>query len=140
MRKHISELLSRIVIGTVFIESGVGKLQNLPNVVSYFESLQIPFATIQAPMVSGLELVCGLFVLFGFFTKLSSLPLIGIMTVALITAKAEDISSFSDLLGLSEFLYIVILVWLATLGAQAVSIDQWRCRRSGGSCQVKPAK
>lgn len=137
--RYIPELLSRVVIGAVFVESGIGKLRDLPKVVSYFESLGIPFASLQAPMVSGLELVCGLFVLLGFFTRISSLPLIGIMAVALVTAKAEDISGFSDLLGMSEFLYLVILFWLAALGAQSLSVDQWRCRRSGRSCQAKLA-
>ena len=141
MLKKASELVSRIAIGYVFIESGIGKLQNVPKVVSYFESLKIPFASIQAPVVAGFELVFGLFVLVGFFTRLSSLPLIGIMAVANITAKAEDITDFSSLLGVSEFLYIVILLWLATHGAQAISVDQWWCRRSRsgghGSCKIE---
>lgn len=138
MIKQIPELLSRLTLGFVFVESGIGKLRDLPRVTEYFESLQIPLASIQAPMVSGLELICGLFILVGFFTRLSALPLIAIMAVALVTAKAEDISGFSDLLGLVEFLYIVLLLGLAVHGAKALSIDQWWCRRSqAGSCQRK---
>jgi putative oxidoreductase len=131
MLKKLPEIVSRITIGYVFIESGIGKFQNLPKVVSYFESLKIPLASIQAPMVSSFELIFGLFVLIGFFTRLSSLPLIGIMTVAILTAKLEDITSFSSLLGVSEFLYIVILLWLATHGSEALSVDQWRARKTG---------
>jgi uncharacterized membrane protein YphA (DoxX/SURF4 family) len=56
---------------------------------------------------------------------LSSLPLIGIMTVALATAKSEDITNFSSLLGVSEFLYIVILFWLLVNGSHALSLDRW---------------
>lgn len=128
MIKTIPELLSRISIGYVFIESGIGKIQDLSKVVSYFESLKIPFASIQAPMVSAFELIFGLFVLFGFFTRFATLPLIGIMMVAIMTAKAEDITNFSSLLDISEFLYIVILLWLATHGSQALSFDQVRRR------------
>jgi putative oxidoreductase len=136
MLKKIPELISRIMIGYVFIESGIGKFQNIANVVSYFESLKIPLASIQAPMVATFELIFGIFILLGFFTRLSTLPLIGIMTVALITAKAEDITSFSSLIGISEFLYIVILIWLTANGSSVLSIDSWRSRsQRKESCQ-----
>lgn len=128
MIKKIPELVSRIVIGSVFIESGIGKFGDLSKVISYFESLKIPLASVQAPIVAGVELIFGIFILVGFFTRLSSLPLIGIMLVALITAKAEDITDFSALTGTIEFLYIVILLWLATHGAQTLSVDQLRSR------------
>ena len=129
MIKKVPELVSRLTIGYVFIESGLGKFKDISKVVSYFESLHIPFASIQAPMVSSMEFIFGLFVLVGFFTRLSSFPLIGIMAVALLTAKADEISSFSALIGLSEFLYIVILLWLAAFGSDFLSIDGFRQKR-----------
>lgn len=130
MIKKLPELLSRLTIGYVFIESGIGKFQNLPKVVSYFESLKIPLASIQAPIVSVCELFFGAMVLIGFFTRLASLPLIGIMAVALATAKAEDVTDISSLLGMSEFLYIVILAWLLTKGSEVLSLDSWRYKKS----------
>ncbi|PIS11597.1 MAG: hypothetical protein COT73_03150 [Bdellovibrio sp. CG10_big_fil_rev_8_21_14_0_10_47_8] len=132
----IPELMSRAVIAAVFIPSGIGKFQNMPQVISYFESLHIPLASIQAPMVSFFELIFGIFILVGFFTRLSSLPLIGIMVVALITAKLEDITSISSLLDISEFLYIVILTWLAARGSQFLSVDACRSKGAGASCKA----
>mgnify|MGYP001427463731 CR=1 FL=1 len=129
--KKIPELISRITIGYVFIESGIGKFQDLPKVVAYFESLKIPMASIQAPMVSGFELIFGFFILIGLWTRLSALPLIGIMVVAILTAKLEELTSFSDLLGTIEFLYIVILAWLATHGSQFCAVDQKLCHVRG---------
>lgn len=141
MKKAIPELISRLTIGWVFIESGWGKLHNLAQVTDYFESLNIPLAHIQAPFVSALELVAGLMVFLGIFTRLASLPLIGIMTVALLTAKREDISDFSSLLGISEFLYIVILIWLATYGSQCLSLGGALCKLSKrGACRREPAE
>lgn len=129
--KNIPEWIGRMTIGYVFIESGFGKLKNLSQVTSYFQSLEIPYASIQAPMVAGLEFICGLFILVGFYTRISTLPLIGIMVVALMTAKAEDITNFSALLGQIEFLYIVVLFWLAKDGGLSfLSIDYWRLRRN----------
>jgi putative oxidoreductase len=119
----IPELISRLTIGSVFIESGWGKIHSMSKVVAYFESLNIPLAHVQAPFVSAVELAAGLFVLLGLFTRWSSLPIIGIMLVAIGTAKWEDVTNFSSLLGLSESLYIVILLWLAAFGSKMYSID-----------------
>lgn len=135
LKTAIPEWISRIVIGFVFIESGWGKFHDLGKVISYFESLGIPYSHLQAPFVAGIELVAGLLILFGLFTRTSSLPLIGIMLVAIKTAKWEDISDFSSLLGTSEFLYIVILLWLATQGSKHFALDTLICRfKKAGTC------
>lgn len=116
-------LFARITIGVVFIESGWGKLHNIEKVVGYFESLGIPFANIQAPMVAAIEFGAGLFLLAGIATRIAAVPLIAIMTVAIATAKAEEITMTSDIFGFSEFLYIVLLLWLAVSGPGKISFD-----------------
>ena len=64
----------------------------------------------------------GLFLL-GLFTRLAALPLIGVMAVAILTAKRADIHVVTDLLFVPEFLFIVLLLWLITEGAGRVSLD-----------------
>jgi putative oxidoreductase len=120
---NISEIIARITIGSVFIESGIGKLHSLPKVIAYFESLHIPLASIQAPLVSALELVCGILVLTGLFSRIAAIPLIGIMIVALFTAKVSDINNFSDLTGTIEFLYLVILIYLVANKSKFLSLN-----------------
>ncbi len=122
-------LLARIAIGFVFIESGWGKLQHLPKIVDYFTELGIPFPQIQAPFVAGVELVCGALLLVGLLTRVASIPLIGTMVVAILTAKKEDIHTLTDLLGMSEFLIIVALVTLVFSGAGTLSVDNFCCKR-----------
>lgn len=122
-------LLTRVTVGWIFLESGYGKFRNLPNVVQFFTDLGIPFPQIQAPFVAGGELVCGGLLLLGLLTRLASVPLICMMVVALLTAKKEEIASFSDLFGMSEYLYIVLLVWLAFRGAGRFSVDQLCCKK-----------
>ena len=51
------------------------------------------------------------------------------LVVAIITAKASDITAFSDIFGLSEFLYIVLFIWLIVAGPGAVSVDHFLARR-----------
>jgi putative oxidoreductase len=116
-------LLARITLGCVFIESGWGKLHNLDRVTSFFESLGIPAAHIQAPFVAGLEFTGGILLLAGLATRLISLPLIGVMTVAILTAKKEELTGFSALTGFTEFTYILLLLWLIIQGAGIISID-----------------
>lgn len=127
----LAPLLARLVIGLVFVKTGWGKLQNLEPVVEYFRSLGIPAAEIQAPFAASMELVCGALVLLGLFTRLAAIPLIVIMIVALKTAFGEQLSAagggidwLNELFGLSEFLYVTLLVWLAIAGAGALSLDR----------------
>ena len=124
----IPELVSRLVIGLVFLLSGWGKFQNLSKVTAYFESLEIPWAHFQAPFVSGVEFIAGICILIGLGTRMASLPLIVIMMVAIGTAKWEDVTEFSSLLDISEFLYIVILLWLACCGSKYLSCDALLCK------------
>ncbi|MCB0369826.1 MAG: DoxX family protein [Bdellovibrionales bacterium] len=124
-KNHVlPELISRLLIANIFIHSGWAKLHSLDKVIAYFESLQIPLAKIQAPFVSFVELIAGLFILLGLFTRLSSLFLMAIMVVAIRTAKWEDITDLSSLADISEFLYLVILMWLFAFGAQKFSLDK----------------
>ena len=116
-------LLARITIGVVFAESGWGKLQNIERVIGYFTELGIPFPSAQAHFVATTELIAGAMVLLGFLTRLATIPLMAIMTVAIITAKAAEISTLTDVFGFSEFLYIVLLAWLLIAGPGVVSID-----------------
>jgi putative oxidoreductase len=120
----LSPLLARITLGGVFAPTGWGKLHNLDQVTMFFQQLGIPAARIQAPMVSGLELICGLAVLLGVYTRLATIPLMAIMAVAIATAKRADVTGVTSLFGFSEFLYFVLLLWLFTAGPGRVSIDQ----------------
>lgn len=116
--------LARLAVGLVFLQTGWGKLHNLPQIVEYFRSLGIPAPELQAPLAAGAEFVCGGLILIGLFTRIASVPLIVTMIVAIATAKAKDIGGLSDLLGFEEFLYIVLFGWLAAAGAGPLSIDR----------------
>jgi len=118
-------LLARISLGSVFILSGWGKLHNLDKVTEFFTELGIPYASLNAGLVGFSEFVCGVLILLGLLTRLASIPLIAIITVAIITAKRADISGVTDLLALEEFVYIVIFLWLIVQGAGKISLDQF---------------
>src|SRR5688500_7496661 len=106
-------LVARFTVGLVFASSGWGKLHNLENVTSFFTDLGIPFPAEQALFVSTLELVGGVCLLIGLFSRLMSLPLIGTMAVAILTAKREELTGIVELAGLVEWAYIALFILIA---------------------------
>lgn len=127
--KFIAPTLARITVGVVFVGTGWGKLHNLDGVTEFFTSLHIPAPHAQAILVASTEFVGGLLLLLGLGTRLVAPPLAVTMVVAILTAKWDDVDSFKALLGLDEFLYLVLFVWLALAGAGPLSIDRLIARR-----------
>lgn len=119
----LGPLLARVTVGVVFAKSGWGKLHNLAGVTEFFASLKIPMPAANAVFIASLELVGGCLLLLGLCSRLISLPLMATMVVAIITAKAEDISGVGDLLRLSEWAYLVIFAWIAVAGPGRASLD-----------------
>ena len=135
----VPQTATRVALGWVFVQSGWGKVQNLPRVVEYFGSLGIPAPHLQAPFVAGVELVGGLLLLGGLFTRIASVPLAMTMVVALLTAKRGDIASASDLYGSVEFLYLLGFGFLAAFGAGLLSLDEILVRRFASAAGAAPA-
>lgn len=125
----ILRLLPRLLIAAVFIPAGWGKLQSLTRTIEYFQSVGIPLASLLAPLTALSEVTFGIFILVGFYTRLSAIPLFGIMTVALLTAHSDEIKSALSLTEISAALYAVILLCIFALGAGIFSLDQIIFRR-----------
>lgn len=131
-------LLVRISLGAVFIPSGWGKLHNLPMVTDYFVELGIPMPGLNALVTSTFELVGGLLILFGLFTRLTSLPLALMMLVATVTAKRAEIDGLASFFGQNEMTYLTCFLWLAVAGAGAVSLDRLLFARRLASALPQP--
>jgi putative oxidoreductase len=127
--KWLPPTVARLTLGWIFLQSGWGKLHNLPKVIEYFTSLGIPAPQIQAPFAAFMEFACGALLLAGLLTRLASLPLIAIMIVAVVTAKKGDIHELSDLFAMQEYLNIALLLWLGAYGAGPISLDRLFAKR-----------
>jgi putative oxidoreductase len=128
----IGPTLARLTVGIVFIGTGWGKLHTLPDVTEFFASLHIPAPAFQARLAAGTEFFGGVLVLVGLGTRLASLPLAFTMMVAIATAKRGDIDGITSLVGLEEWSYLVLFIWLAVAGAGPLSLDRlwtWLRRR-----------
>jgi len=132
--------VARITIGWIFLQSGWGKLHDLPKVVKFFTDLGIPAPQFQAPLAATTEFLCGALILVGLWTRVASLPLIGTMIVAILTALRGNIHELSDLFGMAEYLYIALLLWLGAYGAGPLSLDAIFARRFERSERPLPGR
>ena len=121
-------LLIRIIVGAVFLSEGIQKFLYPDTLgIGRFIKIGIPSPDFFAPFVGVVEIIFGLLILIGLLTRISAIPLIINISVAIITTKIpillnegfwkmahEARTDFSMLLG-SIFLLIV--------GAGKISID-----------------
>lgn len=112
----------RIVTGFLFLQHGMAKLFGVPH-VAMFDNLQL-FSLLGLAGV--LELVGGLLVLIGLFTRPTAFILSGEMAVAYFMAHAPK--GFLPLLNQGELavVYCFVFLYLAVAGAGAFSIDAGR--------------
>jgi putative oxidoreductase len=133
----LGPLAVRVVIGLAFVMTGWGKLHHLDDVTEFFTTLHIPMPHANAVFVSCVELFGGLLLIVGLGTRIAALLLIGVMTVATLTAVLPDPDK--QLLSSIEISYLLSFVWLALSGGGAVSIDRLIARRAHVDPQVGEA-
>ena len=123
-------LAARLSLGYIFMESGWGKLTHIDKAIQNFQGWGIPAAQIQAPFSATCELVFGALLLVGLFTRFAAIPLIIIMIVAMqVTAydpaRAASEGTLSYLFSVMEYLYVLLLLWLAVHGGGTMSLDRF---------------
>jgi len=90
-------LAVRLYWGWQFAQTGWGKLHNIAKITGFFASLNIPFPSVSAHFISGLEFVGGILLILGLGSRLISLLLAANMLTAYWTADREALTSiFSD--------------------------------------------
>ena len=119
----LGPLVARITLGVLFVSTGWGKVHHLAKVTAFFDELGIPFASVQAPMVSFIELIGGALLVAGLVSRLAAVPLMSSMAVAILTAQRENVHGLPDLFGLVEWTYLALLLWVALAGPGKVSLD-----------------
>src|ERR1041384_7722054 len=133
----LGPLAVRVVIGLAFVMTGWGKLHHLDDITEFFTTLHIPMPHANAVFVSCVELVGGLLLIVGLGTRIAALFLIGVMTVATLTAVLPDPEK--QVLSSIEISYLLSFVWLMLAGGGAASIDHLIARRAHADPQVGEA-
>jgi putative oxidoreductase len=124
-------LIMRLIVGYVFMLSGWGKLNNLPQIVQNFTEWGISFPKLLTPFVSGVEFFGGIMLILGLFTRIPAAMLAAVMVVAIKSAKWETVESLETLLGFEEATYFAAFMWLAIVGPGAASLDRLLVNAAG---------
>jgi putative oxidoreductase len=124
-------LLIRILVGWVVVSEGIQKFLFPAQLgVGRFEKIGIPAPHVMAPFVGVVEIVCGSLVLIGLFTRLASIPLLCVISVAIVTTKFPMLAKNGVWAMLHEartdFSMVLGLVFLLIAGAGSLSLDARR--------------
>jgi len=125
----LAPLVTRLVMGQAYYQTGSGKIANFANTVSFFGELGIPYPEANAFFVSRLEFWGGLLLIAGLLTRVVAAGLAATMLVAIATADREDFvgalqgSGEKGLTDVVPFVYLLFLVWLVLYGPGPVSLD-----------------
>lgn len=124
-------LLIRILVGWVFLSEGIQKFLFPAQLgVGRFEKIGIPAPHLMAPLVGTVEIVCGCLLLFGLFARLATIPLLGVISVAILTTKIPMLAKAGVWAMLHEartdFSMVLGLTFLLIAGAGSLSLDARR--------------
>lgn len=122
-------ILIRLIVGAVFLSEGIQKfLFPADRGAGRFEKIGLPSPEFLGSFVGAFEIICGLLLLIGLFSRLASIPLIVIMLVALVTTKSEVYleEGFWELLHGSRTDWAMLLgsIFLLIEGSGSYSFDK----------------
>jgi putative oxidoreductase len=89
--KYVFLLIVRLYFGWGFISAGLGKLFNIETHTGFFRDWGIPLPMLNVYLAGTTETVCGFLLLIGFASRIITIPLIGTMMVAYLTAHTEQL-------------------------------------------------
>jgi putative oxidoreductase len=123
-------LLVRLVWGGMFIQTGWGKWQDIPRVTGFFTDIGIPFPMLNAYVVATTELVGGILLVLGLFSRFITVPLLVSMVVAYLTTEQEALHAaaggdLDPFLTAAPFLFLFASLLILVFGAGRVSADHY---------------
>lgn len=129
-------ILIRLMVGAVFLSEGIQKfLFSAELGTGRFVKIGIPMAHVMAPFVGVVEIVCGTLLLIGLLTRLSAIPLLIDICVAIVTTKLPMLihKGFWPMAheGRTDFSMLLGLLFLLCVGGGATSLDSTLCRKDG---------
>ncbi len=122
-------VLIRLAVGLIFFTQGVLKFTDPQMGVLRFTRIGFPFPGLTAHIVGAFEIVCGLLVLVGLWTRAAAIPLLAIIATAIATTKLPEFSRPGQGLWFfvsdarTDFAMLCSLVFLAITGSGRWSLD-----------------
>lgn len=128
MRKDISALVVRLIIGGIFIAAGWMKVSNMEQTLGFFSSIGIPAFLTYA--VSYLELIGGVALVLGVWTCVSSAVLAVIMAVAVVLMYKGGLQAY----GYPLVTFAGLISLIGTCGGKYSLLTDPQCC-SCGTCE-----
>lgn len=122
-------ILIRLMVGAVFLSEGIQKFLFAETLgAGRFEKIGLPAPEFWGIVVGSCEIVCGLLILLGLFTRAASIPLTIIMLVAMTTTKSQILADkgFWEMMHASRTDWSMLLgsVFLLIKGGGFWSVDK----------------
>jgi len=139
----LGPLVVRVVFGYFWLETGIAKVHNLDGFTQRFVGWGIPFPAFSAGLSAWTELVGGLLILVGLFTRLVCIPMLINMAVAVILVVSANLTGLDDYVEADEIVYSLIFFWLLISGPGKASLDTLVARALGirtASADASPAR
>jgi uncharacterized membrane protein YphA (DoxX/SURF4 family) len=131
-----SIILLRIAVGLIFATQGFLKYAD-PNMgVNRFARIGFPAPLFTAHFVGAFEMVCGVLVLIGLWTRVSAVPLLIVISTAIATTKVPELfranQGFWYMVNeaRTDFAMLCCLLFLIIAGPGSWSIDKLWSRRN----------
>jgi putative oxidoreductase len=86
-KRELGMLILRVVVGAVFIAHGWAKLQGMEGTIGFFDTLGL--ASFFAYLVTWTEILAGLAMLLGIYTRIAGYLLAIVMVFAILLAKFQ---------------------------------------------------
>ena len=121
--KHIFILLARLLLAYGFAKPALLKINDMSATAEWFASLHIPFPTLLAYLVSGLETIGIVLLVLGLFTRQISVLLSFVMLGAMLFVHGEHGFSVANNGIEIPLYYVLFLLLFATFGGGKYSLD-----------------
>jgi len=115
----LASFLLRLVFGGLMIYHGYSKLSAYEQMVPMFPDLIGIGSKLSLILAIFAEFICGIFIVFGFITRLSVIPIFITMIVAYFLAHGQDAFQVKEL----AFSFLLLSLVVFTLGSGKYSID-----------------
>jgi putative oxidoreductase len=118
----------RFFWGLDFIQTGMGKLHNLPKVTEFFASLGIPAPGVNAALVGTFEFGGGILLLIGLCSRFAAATLTTTLIVAYLTSDLDAVkalfsSSYDKFFAADPWPFLLVCLLVLFFGPGKVSLD-----------------
>jgi putative oxidoreductase len=122
----IAMLIGRVLMSAIFIQAGLSKLFDVSGTIGYFEAIGLPLPSLVIWPVILIEVVGGLLILTGFYTRIAA----SVLALFCIAAAFTGHSNWADAMDFQAFMKDIAitggLFYIAAAGAGIISLDTRR--------------